>query len=116
MFPSMQPHRPQNPLHHGNHQQQTRPVSDSAPKNQIEAMPPNTTSTITTASTSTTPPPPHHPLPLFNPATTHPVFFMTHWRKPPFPLPLNPALSPVAAGYVFPHHHLRPTTAGNTKL
>jgi len=79
-------------------------------------MPPNTTSTITTATTSTTPPPPHHPLPLFNPATTHPVFFMTHWRKPPFPLPLNPALSPVAAGYVFPHHHLRPTTAGNTKL
>lgn len=85
-------------------QQQIRSIDTvTSPRNQIEAMPPNTT-------------PP--PLPLvFNPATMHPVFFMNNWRKTPFPLPINPAVSPVAAGYVFPI--VRPNSVGGgngTKL
>ncbi|USW57293.1 hypothetical protein Slin15195_G106120 [Septoria linicola] len=112
MFSSLQPSRPQvqhqqprNPQY----QQQTRaiqigagqPELVTAPRNQIEAMPPNQTT-------------PHSapPLPMYNPATMHPVFMMNNWKKTPFPLPINPAISPVAAGYVFPQ--IRPNMS--TKL
>ncbi|KAH9833611.1 hypothetical protein Tdes44962_MAKER08769 [Teratosphaeria destructans] len=43
----------------------------------------------------------NYPLPMYNPALVHPVFFTDAWRKPPFPMPLNAGVSPVAAGYVF---------------
>ncbi|EME40632.1 hypothetical protein DOTSEDRAFT_136426, partial [Dothistroma septosporum NZE10] len=72
------------------------------PRNQLEAMPPNRTH-----------PMPSLPMqPMYNPATTHPVFFMNNFRKPPFPLPLTAGLNPVATGYVF----AKDGTATRTKL
>ncbi|KAF2772896.1 hypothetical protein EJ03DRAFT_173003 [Teratosphaeria nubilosa] len=100
MLPASQPHRPKlqghqqpSPLY----QQQTRTLHSasspqlSRPTSQIEAMPPFTTPIERT----------NHPLPMYNPALVHPVFFTDAWRKPPFPMPLSAGISPVAAGYVF---------------
>ncbi|KAM3424506.1 hypothetical protein BST61_g6510 [Cercospora zeina] len=113
MFSALQPsrpqvsqQRPQNPLYQQqtrvNHSETPNPELARSPRNQIEAMPPNQTVSHPLAQ----------PLPLYNPATMHPVFFMHSWRKTPFPLPVNPAISPVAAGYVFPQAR----SNGGTKL
>ncbi|KAK0944143.1 hypothetical protein LTR29_004275 [Friedmanniomyces endolithicus] len=93
--------RPEAPKHRVPlYQQQTR-ISHSQPEakapartpaSQVEAMPPNGTPRAPTAGPN---------LASYNPALMHPVFFTDGWRKPPFPLPVNAAFSPVAAGYVF---------------
>ncbi|KAF7196711.1 hypothetical protein HII31_02081 [Pseudocercospora fuligena] len=112
MISSLQPSRPQAHSHHPHnpqYQQQIRnthtevrqPALVTSPRNQIEAMPPS----------KTTPEPPRV-TPMFNPATMHPAFFSGNWRKQPFPLPINPSLSPATLGYVFP----RPGSASRTKL
>lgn len=105
---------PQNPLY----QQQIRAVitpasseraSESSPKCQIEAMPPN--EKYTPAAVAAKQQAPQH---VYNAAFVHPVFFTSSWRKPPFPLPINPGLSPAATGYVFGNAHCR--TESKTKL
>ncbi|RMZ34366.1 hypothetical protein D0859_01492 [Hortaea werneckii] len=115
--PTLQPQQQQqqhtNPLF----QQQTRPStvlpskttppSDSSPKSQIEAMPPNKTQ-------SPSPTIPQQAMPLYNPAVVHPVFFSDGWHKPPFPLPFNAGWSPAAAGYAF--NSRQRSTNNTTKL
>ncbi|KAK4617771.1 hypothetical protein CLAFUW4_12163 [Fulvia fulva] len=113
MFHTLQPARPQvqqsQPQNaHYQHQIRHNPTEAqpaqlmTAPRSQTEAMPP-----------TRTPPMPSVPLqPVYNPATTHPVFFMNSFRKPPFPLPLDAGLNPVATGYVF----ARDGMATKTKL
>lgn len=64
----------------------------TAPRNQLEAMPPSKAPMK----------PVGPPVPMvYNPATTHPVFFTNNFHRPPFPLPMDAGLSPAAAGYVF---------------
>ncbi|KXT03196.1 hypothetical protein AC578_4748 [Pseudocercospora eumusae] len=112
MISSLQPSRPQahsQRPQHPRYQQHTRsthtkfpqPALVTSPRNQIEAMPP-----------SKTVPEPPRMMPVYNPATMHPAFFSGNWRKQPFPLPINPSLSPATLGYVFP----RPGSASGTKL
>ncbi|RMZ17066.1 hypothetical protein D0860_00720 [Hortaea werneckii] len=85
----------------------TTPPSDSSPKSQIEAMPPNKTQ-------SPSPTIPQQAMPLYNPAVVHPVFFSDGWHKPPFPLPFNAGWSPAAAGYAF--NSRQRSTNNTTKL
>ncbi|EGP84416.1 uncharacterized protein MYCGRDRAFT_87541 [Zymoseptoria tritici IPO323] len=107
MIPSLQPSRPKVPAQSQHVQQQTRTFHThaTAPRNQIEAMPPFTTPETAKAQLVS-------PVSTYNPATTHPVFFMNNFRKPPFPLPMNTGFSPAATGYVFG----RTRTDSNTKL
>ncbi|KAK5695071.1 hypothetical protein LTR17_024656 [Elasticomyces elasticus] len=112
MLTSLQPSRPKvQPPHRPDplFQQQIRTshtqAEDKVPRNQIEAMPPNTSSPGTAAGPALT---------LYNPALVHPVFFSESWRKPPFPLPINASFNPVAAGYVFGNG--RPRSDSMTKL
>lgn len=85
--------RPQTPLS----QQQTRAsqTKTQSPANQIEAMPPSLTPSARQGIAAAA------PSPMYNPATTHPVFFTQSWRRPPFPMPFNEGISPAATGYVF---------------
>lgn len=53
------------------------------------------------------------PVPQFNPAVMHPVFFTPNWRKPPFQIPLTTGFSPAATGYVFGENNRKGT---QTKL
>ncbi|QIW98891.1 hypothetical protein AMS68_004409 [Peltaster fructicola] len=107
MFSSLQPSRPKARLIHDTtarkplHQHQIRSIK--SPRTQIEAMPPHQAPVQSPAL----------PLPQFNPATMHPVFFTEHWRKPPFQMPMASGFSPVATGYVFGDNKRRNTS---TKL
>ncbi|KAK3712838.1 hypothetical protein LTR37_008929 [Vermiconidia calcicola] len=103
MFSTLQPSRPKthpapspDPLHQqqirGAHPEQQR----TAPSNQIEAMPPHKTPMMANNLEMQQ----NQSMPVYNPATTHPVFF-TNWRKPPFPMPTCNGFSPAATGYVF---------------
>ena len=53
-------------------------------------------------------------MPVFDPATMHPVFFMHNWRKTPFAMPANIGAHPVATGYVFSGN--KSNAQVNTKL
>ena len=69
----------------------------TAPRNQLEAMPPSKAPLK----------PVGPPIPMvYNPATTHPVFFTNNFHRPPFPLPMDAGLSPAATGYVFAKEQL----------
>ncbi|KAK0780653.1 hypothetical protein LTR91_011330 [Friedmanniomyces endolithicus] len=109
--------RPEAPKHRVSlYQQQTRSshsqpdakATTRSPASQVEAMPPNGTPRAPAAVGA------GPNLTLYNPALMHPVFFTDCWRKPPFPLPVNAAFSPVAAGYVFGNG--RPRADSMTKL
>ncbi|KAK4494549.1 hypothetical protein PRZ48_013905 [Zasmidium cellare] len=101
MFSQLQSKRPET----RNLQVEPHTEQISAPRNQIEAMPPSKTMPEPLKV------PPYPTQPLYNPAVMHPVF-MGNFRKAPFPQPLNGGLHPVATGYVFARDRMN----GNTKL